>query len=260
MRFKRWPIIAMPMLFVVMAFAAGSNLTNVPNTNPKSPGLSSPNVLSPGLAETPVAQGSIKMENSGPCGNTTVSFYGYDDDGPMLPAFGSNVEASKTEPDKNTYLILNRQEGADPHYDYGEHFIFQGHESGKCGYLTRINLDADQPHRVTLMATQDVNGATLPNFDGSTWYPFSQHLLLTTENVKVSGVYQATLDVPSKVQSLEAIMGRGAYEGIQSDSHGTLILVEDLGGTTGSVNSHAKQPNSFIYRFIPINPNNLMMG
>src|SRR5262245_40296636 len=159
MRVKRWPIFALPTLFAVMAFADGSSLTEVPNANPKSPGLSSPNVLSPELAEIHVAQGSTKMENSGPCGNTTtVSFYGYDDNGPMLPPLGSNVEASKTEPDKNTYLVLNRQDGADPHYDYGEHFLFQGHETGNCGYITRINLDADQSHRITLMETRDVNG------------------------------------------------------------------------------------------------------
>src|SRR5215470_10701107 len=140
MRYKKWPIFAVPTLSVVMAFAAGSSLTNIPNANPKSPGMSPPNVLSPELSEISVAQGSIKMENSGPCGNTTtVSFYGYDDNGPMLPALNSNVEASKTEPDKNTYLVLKRQDGADPHYDYGEHFLFQGHESGLCGVITRIN-------------------------------------------------------------------------------------------------------------------------
>jgi hypothetical protein len=260
MKVKRWSIIALPALSAVMALAAGSNLTNVPNANPKPAGVSSPNVLSPGLAEIHVAQGSIKMENSGPCGNTTVSFYGYDDNGPMLPALGSNIEASKTEPDKNTYLILDRQDGADPHYDYGRHFIFQGHETGKCGYITRINLDADQTHRITLLATQDIHGATLPNFDGSTWYPFSQRLLLTTENLNASGVYQATLDVPSKVEDLAGIMGQAGYEGIQSDDHGRLIIVEDVGGSTGTANSHAKQPNSFIYRFIPVNPSNLLLG
>jgi len=194
MKLKGWPIIVLSMLCVGMVFAAGTNLTNVPQANPKSPGLSSPNMLSPGLEEALVAQGSIKMENSGPCGNTTVSFYGYNDNGPLLPALGSNVEASKTEPDKNTYLVLDRQEGADPHYDYGEHFLFQGHEGGNCGYLTRVNLDADEAHYITLMATQDAKGAKLPNFDGSTWYPFSQRRLLTTENANAIGAYQATLD------------------------------------------------------------------
>jgi hypothetical protein len=67
---------------------------------------------------------SIPVENpatvtlaSGP---TTVTHYGYDGNGPLLPAPGDLpsathlVEASKTEPDKNTYLVLFNQTGADP--------------------------------------------------------------------------------------------------------------------------------------------------
>ena len=48
-------------------------------------------------------------------------------------------EAHKTEPDKNTYLVLRGQPGADPDYDYGTHFLFQGHETGPPGY--------DHPHQ-----------------------------------------------------------------------------------------------------------------
>ena len=36
--------------------------------------------------------------------------------------------------------------GADPDYDYGTHFLFQGHEGGPAGYMTRVNLDADYAH------------------------------------------------------------------------------------------------------------------
>ena len=96
---------------------------------------------------------------------------------------GSNAEATKTEPDKNTYLVLYGQRGADPSYDYGTHFLFQGHENGAGGkgYITRINLDADVAHRVTLMATKDDLGNPLPAFDGSTWYLWAQRLLFTRE-------------------------------------------------------------------------------
>src|SRR5579859_2808972 len=72
-------------------------------------GVTAPNVLSPGLTEFPVAQGSIKAEN--PIGD--VQYYGYHANGTFLPnptvvqAPGVNVEASKTEPDKNTYLRLH---------------------------------------------------------------------------------------------------------------------------------------------------------
>jgi hypothetical protein len=87
---------------------------------------------------------------------------GNDDNNPnLIPALGSNVEASKTEPDKNTYLVLKGQGGSDLSSDCGTHFGFQGHEAvmGGQGYITRINLDADIAHRVTLMATTDIHGA-----------------------------------------------------------------------------------------------------
>src|SRR5262249_54798188 len=146
----------------------------------------------------------------------------------MLPAPGAipsataKVEATKTEPDKNTYLILKRQNGADPAYDYGSHFLFRGHELGASGqgYITRINLDADAKHRVTLLATTDVNGKPLPTIDGSTWYPFSNHLLFTAENGANGGVWQATATYPSTVEDISGVTGRGGYEGIQADNRG----------------------------------------
>jgi len=59
---------------------------------------------------------------------------------------------------------LNHQDGPDFHYNYGKRFVFQGHENGVSGkaYVNRINLDADGLHRVTLLATADVNGTRLP--------------------------------------------------------------------------------------------------
>ena len=170
-----------------------------------------------------MAQGSNALENP----SALVTFYGYDNNGTMVPTVAdSREEATKTEPDKNTYLVLKGQKGADLHYNYGTHFLFQGHELGLSsanvhGVITRINLDADGAHRVTLMADGDYpNGQPLPNIDGSTWYPFSQRLLFTTEGSLGGGVLQATLDVPSKVETLYGIMGQGGYEGIQADPQG----------------------------------------
>jgi hypothetical protein len=248
-------------------------LTNVPTANPKAPGVTSPNVLSPELAEVVTAQGSNKLEN----GTAAVPYYGYDGDGPLLPAPGDlpnathKVEASKTEPDKNTYLRLNNQHGADPAYNYGTHFIFQGHEAGSPGYITRINLDADAAHRVTLLATQDTALHDLPAFDGSTWDPWAQRLLFTSENGLVpggngakGGVWQSTTE-PNTVQDISAALGRGGYEGIQNDSAGQLIIVEDSSGATvpgiPSTNAtNAKLPNSFVFRFVPVNPTDLTKG
>jgi len=248
------------------ATGAGAQLTHVPTANPKIPGVVQPNVLSPELAEVVRAQGAMLLENPA----SPAKYYGYNDDKPNLmplpPPAALKDEAHKTEPDKNTYLRLQQQTGADPEYDYGTHFLFQGHESGpgtfpnQQGYITRINLDADVAHRVTLMATTDVDGKPLPTFDGSTWYPWAHRLLFTAELGNIGGVWQATLDVPSKVEDISGAFGRGGYEGIQPDSDGNLWIVEDAGGANGTTNPQAKQPNSFVYRFIPYNRSDLKAG
>jgi hypothetical protein len=269
------------------AHPASSELVGVGHAQPKDPlvpvgtpashpGYTSGNHLAAGLFETPVAQGSDRLENPTPA----VPFYGYDGDGPMVPLAGDvqttthNVEATKTEPDKNTYLRLKGQHGADPDYNYGTHFLFQGHEGGSPGYITRVNLDADGEHRITLMATADTNGTALPTIDGSTWDPFAHRLLFTGEHGTSAanqqagkptdqrgGVWQSTLDVPATVQDLSGAFGRGGFEGIQNDSAGNVWFVEDTGGTTGTgPYVKAKQPNSFVYRFVPTHVGDLTAG
>jgi hypothetical protein len=256
------------------ASAAWADPTNVANANPKSPGMAAPNVLSPELIATIVAQGSNPLENPGTVdlgggSSVTVPFYGYYGDGTLLPVPPAMTEASKSEPDKNTYLVLPEATGEDADYDYGHHFLFQGHELGpksatlgnaSIGYITRVNLDADFAHRVTLMATTDTDGNPLRAIDGSTWNPFAERLLLSAENSANGAVYQATLDVPSKVEDLAGSFGRGGFEGMQTDSDGNVWVVEDVGGPAGTVNTHAKQPNSFVYRFVPKSPSNLKEG
>jgi hypothetical protein len=260
---------ALATLMMVSVATAEVGLQGVPHANAKVSGFAPPNVLSPELIEAIVAQGSMPLEN----GTADFVFYGYNGDGLMLPAPGDiqapghNVEATKTEPDKNTYLVLAGQDGADPQYNYGTHFLFQGHESGignpKKGYITRINLDADGAHRVTLLASTDVHGNPLPVFDGSTWNPWAQRLLFTAELGNQGSVWQATLTFPSTVEDISGALGRGGYEGIQNDADGNLWIAEDVGGVTGSVGanlSHARQPNSFIYRFVPKDPQDLKAG
>jgi hypothetical protein len=220
-------------------------ITSVAAPNTKVAGIVRPDVLSPQLAQIPVAQGATPLEN----GTATTPFYGYLGNGPHVPAPGTTTEAQKTEPDKNTYLVL-----------HGQHYLFQGHEAGTPGAITRINLDADAAHRVTLLATTDDHGAALPQFDGSTWDPFAQRLLFTAEKGNAGGVWQATLGVPSTVQDISGEIGRGGYESIQNDSDGNVWIVEDVGGAKGTVNSHARQPNSFVYRFVPADPTDLTQG
>lgn len=258
--------------------SAAFGLTNVPTANAKSVGVTSASVLSPELIQTAVAQGSIAVENPTPVdlGNgssVTVTHYGFDGDGPMVPAPGDvpsashKVEATKTEPDKNTYLVLNNQMGADPTYDYGSHFLFQGHELGTpsasgapIGTITRVNLDADLAHRVTVLATTDIAGAALPLIDGSTWDPFAQKLLFSSESGTAGGIWQATLDYPSTVEDISGALGRAGYEGIQTDQDGNLWIIEDSGGKAGTASPHAKQPNSFLYRYVPKRKHDLKQG
>ncbi|HET7503647.1 MAG TPA: hypothetical protein VFK02_21650 [Kofleriaceae bacterium] len=260
-----------PAPILVAHELGGLRLTGVPAVA-KAPGVTAPNVLSPELMAVVAAQGAIAVENPQllPIGEPAVSVthYGYDGDGPLVPAPGDlpsathQVEASKTEPDKNTYLVLRDQSGADPDYDYGSHFLFQGHESGArgAGTITRINLDADAAHKVTVMAVADASGAALPPIDGSTWDPWAERLLLTAELGPRGGVWQATLDVPSAVEDISGALGRGGYEGIQNDSEGNVWVIEDVGGGKGTVNKNARQPNSFVYRFVPVRPDDLHRG
>ena len=248
----------------------GPQLTSVPTANTKAVGYAPASRLSGQLSQIAVAQGSMKLENP----EGIVTNYGYENDvsSPgdstvplMVPSGALASEAQKTEPDKNTYLVLNGgQAGADASYDYGTHFLFQGHENGagvngqKQGYITRINLDADTDHRVTLLATHDSNGQPIATIDGSTWDPFAQRLLFTTESASAP-TYAATLSYPSTVEDVSGALGRGGYEGIQNDGDGNIWIVEDIGGSN-KPGTTAKVPNSFIYRYVPAAPGDLHNG
>jgi hypothetical protein len=240
-------------------------LTSVPTANSRSAGYGPATKLSPELEQVVVAQGSNPLENPSPL----TSYYGYDNDvlneagqPVMVPSPSSaGKEAHKTEPDKNTYLVFkNSLAGADPNYDYGTHFLFQGHEGGAggAGYITRVNLDADHAHRVTLMATEDAFGNQLATIDGSTWDPFAKKLLFTTENAG-AGTYTMTPDYPPVVTDVSGALGRGGYEGIQDDSAGDLWIAEDIGGAN-KLGTKAKQPNSYIYRYVPKSPGDFLHG
>jgi len=264
-------VCVVPLVGAVMAVTAGASpspdplFTSVPKANTRSEGYAPASKLSPELFQVAVAQGSTRLEN----GSALTSYYGYDNDvlnsagePQMLPTPANpGTEAHKTEPDKNTYLVFKKGlTGADPNYDYGTDFLFQGHEGGAEGHsgLTRINLDADAEHRVTLLATADVNGNPLATIDGSTWDPFAQRLLLTTENSSAP-TYAATPDYPSQVTDVSGAVGRGGYEGIQDDSDGNLWIAEDIGGSN-KPGTKAKKPNSYIYRYVPQSPGDLAHG
>jgi uncharacterized protein DUF839 len=220
------------------------------------------NLLVDGFSLKMIAQGSDPVEN--PSGSITQ--FGYLDDFPPQP-----IEATKTEPDENTFLVFDHNPGGPASgYDYGRHFLFQGHENtGDLAYVTRINVDVTDPdHRITLLTPVGDDGKTHFNsIDGSTWNPFTQTLLFTQERGTTGGVIEITPNWPSSVQTLYGILGRAGYEGIHPDNRGNLLLIEDTGGTFVNVDPAdpdspelARNPNSFVYRFLPYNPSDLSAG
>jgi hypothetical protein len=258
-------VVAVAAAGVTVAIAAppSTDFAAVPSANSKSQGYAPASMLSAGLFQIPVAQGSTRVENP----SAGVSYYGYDNDTlnaagqPIMVASTAtgNTEAHKTEPDKNAYLVFDKGlNGADSGYDYGTQFLFQGHEGGSPGYITRINLDADAAHRVTVLATQDAGSNPISTIDGVTWDPFAQRLLFTTENQNAP-TYSATPDYPSQVVDVSGALGRGGYEGIQDDNDGNIWIVEDIGGAS-KPGTTARLPNSFVYRYVPKKPGDLANG
>jgi hypothetical protein len=226
---------------------------NVPSANPR---VGHPdNVVMNGFGLQLVAQGSEPLEN--PSGSITD--------------FGLLSDGTRTEPDQNVYLEFPENPGGPTDgFDYGRHFLYQGHENaGDLAYVTRINMDVTDPeHHVTLLTpVGDDNLTHFNSVDGGTWDPFTRTLLFTQEVSGTGGAIEITPGWPPDVRTLYGILGHAAYEGIHPDNRGNLLLVEDAGG----VNSHvipsdptsanvAKQPNSFVYWFVPYDPTDLQAG
>jgi hypothetical protein len=224
-------------------------VSGVPSANPVQ---IADNIYSPEFAPELLVEGIDLLENP----SSVITEFGYLSDG------------TNTAPDQNTYLILDHNPGGPtPDYDYGRHFLFQGHEnSGDLAYVTRINLDVASPdHRITLLTPVGVDGLTHFNsVDGSAWNPLSGTMLFTQEAGPNGGVIEMGSDfdpntgAAAGLRTLYGSIGRAGYEGIHPDDQGDVWLVEDVGGTT--VMNNGKNPNSFVYRFIPSTPGDLSHG
>ena len=80
-------------------------------------------LLSPGYAKKIVVRGTDVLEN--PSGAITT--------------YGRLSDDTATEPDQNDYLVFDSNPGGPvPGFDYGRHFVYQGHENGgNLAYVTR---------------------------------------------------------------------------------------------------------------------------
>ncbi|HJQ26120.1 MAG TPA: alkaline phosphatase PhoX [Blastocatellia bacterium] len=254
-------ITTVAVLITVAAFASNAVPSEVTTANARA---GHPDTLvARGFQLVKVAEGSEALEN--PSG--TITHFGLLNDAPPQP-----VERTRTEPDENTYLIFEHGLGGPtPGFDYGTRFLFQGHENGNgMAYITRINLDVTDPaHRITLLTPVGADGKTgFSSIDGSTWDPFTQTLLFTSESgTPTGGVIEVTPNWPPLVRRLDGIIGSSAFEGIHPDKDGNLIIIEDAGGATVNVvrgdatsAKTARQPNSFVYLFVPGDKRDLSKG
>jgi len=255
-------------VLVAAAVAVAQIVSGVPNAQPRSG--SPANVVANGFKLQRVVNGNDNLEN--PAG--IFARYGYLDDS-TLQADG---QPTKTEPDQNTYLVTSRNPGGPTAgYDYGHRFLIQGHEvftpSGATynrAYFTRINLDVKDPaHRITLLnpLASDATDSGVRSIDGSTYDPFTGQLLFTAEAGNLGGVFGQSLKwsgaTAPPVKNYDGSMGKAGYEGVHNDKLGNLMLVEDTGGSNVTDNGAAtvvKQPNSFVFRFVPKKAGDLGAG
>jgi len=236
---------------VLAGVAVAQIVSGVPSAQPAEG--SQVSLLATGFTTKTVAQGSDVLENP----TATQTKYGFLNDG------------TRTEPDQNTYLVTTSNPGGPTAgYEYGRHFLIQGHENGSNkAYATRINLDVTDPaHRITYLGNE-ASGVGLTSIDGSAYDPFNGQLLYTSEAGNGGGVIQGPLNwggtTPPTMERLDGSMGKAGYEGVVPDSLGNIYLVEDTGGsgvTDGATVTKVKQPNSFVYRFVPTHRGDLTAG
>jgi hypothetical protein len=155
------------------------------------------NVLSSDFSASILVQGSDPLENP----SSAITNFGFLSDG------------TRTEPDQNLYIESDQKaKGPTSKYNYGHHFLYQGHEnSGNLAYVTRINLDVQDPaHRITLLTPVGGDGLTHFNsMDGSAYDPFTKSLLFTQESSgTVGGVVEIGTDFPATVTTRYGLMGR----------------------------------------------------
>ncbi len=245
-----------PALAGAPADGIGPFTTGVGSANAASG--SPANVLSSDFHAAVIATGTDPLENPGT----------------FITKFGELSTAVKTEPDQNTYVVIpGKVRGPARGYVYGHNFLIQSHENaGNLAYITRINLDvADPAHRITNLTPEGLDASThFSRIDGSTYDPFTNSVLGTQEGGgSDGGMIEVSMgNWPATVTTRYGLVGRCGLEGVHVDNKGRIYLVEDTGGTSVSNDPNdingttkvAKQPNSYIYRFLPYDKKDLSAG
>ena len=227
-------------------------ITNVPTANTKVAGMTRPDKLSPELTKHAVAQGNMALEN--PSGANT--FYGYDGTDPMVPLPGTTLEAHKTEPDKNTYLVLRGQPGADPSYDYGTHFLFQGHEIRQPrvhhpGQPRRRRRAPGHPARDQDIARR--RPARFRRLDVGPVRAAARSSPLSSATPAVCG--SPTSTCPPRCRTSPGSPGGAATRACRTTTQRQRLPRRRCRWRRRHDRTpNSKQPNSFVYRFVPNRP------
>ena len=237
-------------------------LTDVATANTRSDGYAPWSKLSVELRQVVVAQGSTKLDG-GSASRSSVGYYGYDNDilnaagqPQMVPTPTTPTEAHKTEPDKNTYLVFKHGlPGADPHYDYGTHFLFQGHEGARRRPATSRGSTSTPTPTTASRCWRRTTSTGANRSRRSTARPGTRGPsgCCSPPRTPSAPTYAATPGYPSTVTDVSGALGRGGYEGIQDDCDGNIWIAEDIGGSS-KPGTTAKQPQQLHLPLRPARP------
>ena len=196
-----------------------------------------------------MAWGNLPLAN--PDVANGITHYGYNtlNGGPLTQ---DRERGHKTEPDKNVYLVFG-----------GKHYLYQGHESGPRGYVTRINLDETDPaKRVTLICDKDAEGNAVPDHRRHHLGPVHPR---APADRRVQGPDRWGVRRPPRRERQPSRRPGGATQRARlrrlrrrAERQGRQRLARR--GHRRRRRSGGKVPNSYVYRFVPTDKTDLASG